>query len=124
MYFKFTKILSMLLIVAYIYKKTRDRIALWVFNFIVFLIIAITFFRIYLPDVPLGSPTIEYTILLVIIGIGFIVLVIKIGIEAEKRRDDIGKNINSIFQLSKDNIIFWTIIVLINLIAFLLDKGK
>lgn len=124
MYFKFAKILSMLLIIAYLYKKTKDRIALWVFNFALFLIISITLFRVIFPDIPFVSPTIEYTVFLIVVGIAFIVLIIKIGIEAEKRRADIEKNISSIIQLSKDNIIFWTIIVLINLIAFLLDKWK
>lgn len=124
MYFKFTKIISMLLIAAYIYKKTKDRIALWALSFVLFLIIITMLFRIYLPDVSFGSPTIEYTIFLLIVGIVFIVLIIKIGVEAEKRRSDVGKNISSIFQLSKENIIFWTIIVLINLIGFLLDRWE
>ncbi len=124
MYFKFVKMLSMLLIIIYLYKKTKDRIFLWVLIFALLLVSSTTLFRIYFPDIQLGSPTVEYTILLIGIGVAFIILVILIGIEAEKRRADIEKNIRSIIQLSKDNIIFWTTIILMNIIAFLLDRGR
>ena len=128
MYSTYAELLSFLLIIAYLYRKTKERITLWVLSYILFLVSSATLFRVFFPNVPFFSPTLEYTIFLIIVGIPFLVLVVLIGAEIERRRTrgavENKRSLSSIFKLSKDNIIFWTIIVLINLVAFLLEKGK
>ena len=122
---KTAKLLSLLLIAAYLYWKTRDKISLWALGYFAFLWGSATIFRRLFPDIPFRSPTIEYMAFLVIVGVPFLVLMVLVLVEVERRRsqkiEEGEKDYGVLFKLSKENIIFWTIIVLINLIAFLLE---
>jgi hypothetical protein len=77
------------------------------------------------PHVPLGSATVEYMVLLIIVGIPFLTLVVLAAVELDKRQRDKGKEGTTVLRpllvMSKDNLVFWTIIVLLNLIAFWLE---
>jgi hypothetical protein len=128
MYSTYTELLSLLLIIIYLYAKTRDRISLLITGYIFFLLTSGIVFRFLFPDVPFFSPTLEYTVFLIWVGIPFLVVLALIFYEVEKKRTqstgEKSENISFIFEFSRDNIIFWTIIILMNLIAFLLEKGK
>ncbi|MFH1674271.1 MAG: hypothetical protein ABIF87_12710 [Pseudomonadota bacterium] len=125
MYVKTAKGLSMLLIIAYLYWKTRDRICLWMLSYFAFLGGSVAVFRKLFPDIPFVSPTIEYMVFLVIVGIPFLTLIVLMGVEIEKRRSKKTEkpplDFGALLALSKENIIFWAFIVLINLVAFLLE---
>lgn len=128
MYANYAELLSLLLVIAYVYKKIRDKITLWVLGYMLFLGCCILIFRLIYPHVPFFSPTIEYGGFLLTVGIPFLVLIVIVGVEVERRRkSSIGKepvrDVSVIFHLTKENIIFWSIVILINLIAYLLDKS-
>lgn len=123
---RYIQIISIIFIIVYSYKKTKESIFLWILNYALFLVISLAFFKIFFPDIAMGSPTLEYGLFLTIVGVPFLILVVLIGSQIENRRakgtGDGLLNITSIFTLKKDNIIFWVIIIIINLIAYLLDK--
>lgn len=125
MYIKSANLLSLLLIIIYSYWKTRDKSSLFMLCCFASLWGGATIFRRLFPDIPFRSPTIEYMVFLVIVGVVSLVFLMLSVAEVEKRRTnkteerDIG--FRSLLTLSRENIIFWTIIVLINLIAFLLE---
>ena len=122
------ELLSVIAAIIYYFKKTHDRVVVWSFSYLSFLTIsAITFRKLY-PDIPFVSPTLEYMIFLFIVGIPFLVLVVMIGVEYDKQKtkrpEDYEKNRTAIFSLTKGNLIFWSIIVLINVAAFLLGGNR
>lgn len=122
------ELLSVIAAIIYYYKKTRDRVVVWVLGYLSFLIFAAVIFRKLYPDIPFVSPTLEYMVFLSIVGIPFLVLVVMLGVEYEKPKtklpDEYEKNRSAIFSLTRGNLIFWSIIVLINVVAFLLGGGR
>ncbi len=121
------ELLSLGLVLAYYYKITRDRIALWILTFGVFLATCFILFHKLFPNIPFHSPTCEYMGLLFVVGAGFLVVLVLVGIELEKRKqittaDD--KKPSELFKPTKSNIIFWALIVLINLAAFIVGDSK
>lgn len=128
MYSNYTELFSLLLVVAYVYKKVRDKITLWVLGYVLFLVCCIYIFRLIYPEVLFFSPTVEYIGFLLTVGIPFLILIILIGVEVERRRKrsvnkEPERGVSEIFRLTKDNIIFWTLIAVINLIAYLLERN-
>ena len=67
-------------------------------------------------------------VFLFIVGIPFLVLVVMIGVEYEKQKtkqpDDYEEKRAAIFSLTKGNLIFWSMIVLINLVAFIFGGDR
>lgn len=122
--FLISQLLSLLLIVFYIYRKNRDKIALWAFLYFFYLGVLAISFKLLFPDITIPSPTLEYTIALIMAGIPFIIVIVLIAVKAEKDRVKTAENINSIFTINKSNLIFWGCIILLNLIGFLLEKGR
>ncbi len=120
----FTKILSLLAIAIYIYIKTKDKAVLWTLLYVLYFFVIVFGFKLLYPDIPIPSPTIEYMIALMMCGIPFLIIMILVVIEAEKDRKKSAENIQSIYKINKSNLIFWGCIILLNLIAFLLDKNK
>ena len=120
------ELLSILLVLAYFYKKTKNRIPLWILSYSAFLIVCVVLFRKLFPDIPFVSPTCEYMGFLFVTGVPFLVLIVSIGVEVEKQRTMTTEDNKPIvlFKPTKGNIIFWTVIVLINLAAFIVDKSK
>jgi len=127
-YSKYAEIISLLLIIGYTYKKTRDRIVIWGLICTSFIICTALVFKILFPNMQFGSPTCEYLGFLSLIGIAFFVFISGTAIELDRRRknekEKVEMNMSWIFELSKDNIIFWTLMVLINLLAFILEHNK
>ncbi len=130
MYSNIAELISLLLLIGYLYVKIKDKIALWLLGYAFYLICCLFLFRLIYPNVPFISPTIEYMGFLFITGLPFLVIIVLIGVETEKRRsgaiaiEEQTKDMKKIFNISKGNIIFWAIIVLINLIAFLLENNS
>ncbi len=124
----FIELLSVLLLFGYYYRKAKDKIVVWVLSYLTFLICSGLLFRKLFPDIPFVSPTLEYMVFLVIVGIPFLALILFIGIEADRRKSSEGqkekKGFGILFKPSKDNIIFWTVFVLLNLAAFLMRNNK
>ena len=123
-----TEFLAVLLLIGYYYKKTKDKIVLWILSYLTFLICSGFLFRKLYPDIPFVSPTIEYMVFLVIVGVPFLVFVVLVGVEFEKRRlsevKEDKKDFAILFKPSRDNIILWIIFVLLNLAAFLMENNK
>lgn len=128
MYTTYAKLLSALLIIIYYYKKTKDKLSVWIISYVIFLITSAIIFRRLYPNIPFVSPTIEYMIFLAIVGIPFLVLVVMIIGEFDKRSkkkaEVDNKDFTVLFQPTKDNIIFWTIVILVNIASFILEKNK
>jgi len=120
--FAFTQVLSLLTILVYIYVRTKDKSTLWVLSYFLYFFVIVVGFKFLYPDIPCPSPTIEYTIALIMAGIPFLIMVILVGIEVEKDRKKAAENIASIYKIDKSNLIFWGCIILLNLIGFLLEK--
>lgn len=120
------ELFSILLVLAYFYKKTKNKIPLWILRYSAFLIACIILFRKLFPEIPFVSPTYEYMGFLFVTGVPFLILIVLIGIEVEKQRTMTTEDSKPIilFKATKENIIFWTVIVLINLAAFIVDKSK
>src|SRR6266498_5039438 len=112
MYTKYAEILSLLLIVAYCYKKTKNKTALWVIGS-VFICVILLVFRI-----PFISDVLQYGIFLIVFFVSLIIIAIKGYKEQESKdkekietkKEEGKKDISAILKFSKDNIIFWTII--------------
>jgi len=81
-------------------------------------------FRILYPNMPIPAPTIQYMILLTMTGIPFLIMLLVIANEISKNREKSMENINSIFTMSRENIIFWGFIILLNLAGFILEMEK
>lgn len=122
--FTLTQIISGIAIIFFIYLKTKDRCSLYTFILITYCLIMFSSFRVLYPHIPTPSPTIQYMTLLAITGIPFLIMLVIIGNEAEKNREKTMENIQSIFTMSRGNIIFWGIIILLNLTGFILEMGK
>ncbi len=120
--------LSVLLLIGYYYRKTKDKIVAWGLSYLTFFFCAGVLFRKLFPDIPFVSPTVEYMVFLVIVGVPFLVLVVLVGYEIEKRRaselKEDKKDFTILFKPSRSNVIFWTVFVLLNLIAFLMENNK
>ena len=128
MYSTLAELLSALLLLGYYYKKTKDKIVAWILSYIMYFTVCAILFRKLFPNTPFVSPTPEYIVFLIAVGVPFLVLVVLLGVKFEKRKNDgatKGKeNFAILFKPTKSNIIFWTIIVLINLAAFLVGNNK
>ena len=124
MYSLFSRLFSLLLILFYYSIKTKSKTFIWGFGYLIFLLISGILFHILFPYIHFGSPTPQYAVFLVIVGIPFLVVFIVIAMEAGKEKVDKNKSWNVLFTPAKDNLIFWIVIILINLIAFVLSKGK
>ncbi len=126
MYSILIEFLSVLLLIGYYYRKTKDKIVAWILSYLIFFFCSGVLFRKLFPDIPFVSPTLEYMVFLVIVGVPFLVLVVFVGIEIERRRssevEEDKKDFTILFKPSRDNIIFWTIFVLLNLVAFLMGE--
>ena len=57
MYTTYAELLSLLFIIVYLYKKTKDKIPLWILVYILFLVSSAKVFRMLYPHVPFFSPT-------------------------------------------------------------------
>ncbi len=128
MYSTLAELLSALLFLGYYYKKTKDKIVVWILSYIIYFTICAILFRKLFPSTPFVSPTPEYIVFLIAVGVPFLVLVVLLGVKFEKRKHSEAKEEKKdfiiLFKPTKSNIIFWTIIVLINLAAFLMRNNK
>jgi len=125
MYFAKTKALSGIIFFVYWYIKTKERAPLLIMIIVLHIMICSILFKLFFPDIPFVSPTIEYLVYLAIVGIPFLIFVYKIGMEFDKmpieKRSQLFKHV---FEATRSNIIFWTLIVLLNLSAFIMDNNK
>ncbi len=96
---------------------------IFIFFYFLYFVIVVIAFRILYPDIPIPSPTIQYMIALTLVGIPFLGLIILIAILHEKDEGK-GNNINLIFKINKNNILFWSFIIIFNLIGFILENSK
>lgn len=125
MYLAKAKVLSGLLFFVYCYIKTKERATLLGLLIVVHVIVSISLFRVLYPDIALVSPTIEYMVLLVIVGIPFLVATLMIGREIEKMTTEKRSSLfKPVFDPTRSNIIFWSFIIIINLMAFMMDVDK
>jgi len=128
MYSTLAELLSALMLLGYYYKKTKDKIVAWILSYIMYFTVCAILFRKLFPNTPFVSPTPEYIVFLIAVGVPFLVLVVLLGVKFEKRENDGAtkekENFAILFKPTKSNIIFWTIIVLINLAAFLVGNNK
>ncbi len=128
MYSTLAELFSALLFLGYYYRKTKDKIVAWILSYIVYFAVCAILFRKLFPNTPFVSPTPEYIVFLVAVGVPFLVLVVLLGVMFEKRKHGEAKEETKdfiiLFKPTKSNIIFWTIIVLINLAAFLVGNNK
>lgn len=122
--FLLTQALSLTLIFLYIYIRTKDTIALVTLLYAVYFNIIMIGFKILYPDIPIPSPTIQYMIALTLVGIPFLAVFFAIVLIGEKNREKTFANINSIFKINKINILFWSFIIIFNLIGFILENSK
>ncbi len=122
------ELFSVLLLLVHYYRKTKDKIVVWVLSYLTFLVCSGLLFRKLFPNIPFVSPTPEYMVFLAIVGIPFLVLILFLGVEADKRKSreeqEEKKGFAILFTPSKDNIIFWAIFVMLNLAAFLMRNNK
>jgi uncharacterized membrane protein len=127
-YSNIAELLSVIAAIVYYYNKTKDKVVLWILSYISFCAICTILFRKLFPNIPFVSPTLEYMSYLAIVGIPFLVIVVVIGVEIEKQRtkapEEYNKNRAAIFTPTRNNIIFWTVFVLINLVAFILGGTR
>lgn len=128
MYSTLAELFSALLFLGYYYRKTKNKIVAWILGYIIYFFICAILFRKLYPNTPFVSPTPEYMVFLIFAGVPFLALVVLLGVEFEKRKLSEAKKSKKdfiiLFKPSKDNIIFWTIIILINLAAFLMGDNK
>jgi hypothetical protein len=128
MYSNIAELLSVISAIVYYYRKTKDRVAIWILGYASFLATAAILFRKFYPHIPFVSPTLEYMVFLSIVGIPFLVVIVMVGVEIEKQRtktpEVYQKNRKAIFKLTRDNVIFWSIIVFINLAAFIFGGNR
>jgi hypothetical protein len=128
MYRTITELLSILLFLSYYYITTKDKIIAWILSYIMYFTVCAILFRKLFPNTPFVSPTPEYIVFLIAVGVPFLVLVVLLGVKFEKSKNDgttkEKENFAILFKPTKSNIIFWTIIVLINLAAFLVGNDK
>jgi hypothetical protein len=122
--FTLTQLISGLAIVLFLYFKTKDKWILQGFLLLAYCSIMFAGFRILYPNMPIPAPTIQYMILLTITGIPFLIMLLVIANEISKNREKSMASINSIFTMNRGNIIFWGIIILLNLVGFILDVEK
>ena len=116
------EIISLILIIVYIYINTKDRVPLIALTFIFYVLIVANILMKIFPDMKIGTPSLEYTIALLIIGIPFLITVIIIGVQLSKQKPVLREqNILSIFKLRRRNIIFWIFIIFINIIGYMFD---
>lgn len=109
----FTEALSVMLILLYVYFKTKNKSFLWGMIFMLFFAaVVIGVMKLYIPGV-LG---------LAISGIAFVVAIIVIQIEDDKNGGKMYSDLNSILIVNKKNAFFWGFIIVLNLIGFLLDE--
>ena len=125
MYFKCAKVISLILFALYYYKMNGNKLLLYVLLNVIFITISAFAFQLIFPTIPLNSPALEYLGFIAIVGISTLAMIILIAKEVEKQRNNktiYESEINSVFKLNKQNIIFWSIIMLIDITAYLLDK--
>jgi hypothetical protein len=125
MYFAKAKALTGVLFFIYWYIKSKEKAPLLIILILSHIAICTIIFKFLFPGTPFVSPTIEYLVYLAIVGIPFLISVYKIGMEfdrmpTEKRR----QLFNYVFEATRPNIIFWTILVLLNLLAYIMDNTK
>lgn len=120
------ELLSILLVLAYFYKKTKSRIPLWVLGYTAYFFICAILFRKLYPNIPFVSPTCEYMGFLFVVGVPFLAVLVFVSIEAEKQQATASEDNKPtvLFKPTRENVIFWTVIVLINLAAFIMGNGK
>jgi len=127
MWTKGAELMSAVLFIAYYYKKTKDKIVVWIVSYLTYFVCSVILFRKLFPAIPFVSPTLEYMTWLFIVGIPFLALIVAIAMIYEKRRTEKvqspQESFDILFTLSKDNLVFWACIVVINVIAFLLEDN-
>ncbi len=103
-----TKALAGLLFFAYWYFKTKEKIPMYVVALMSYLVLCTTIFKLLLPNIEFGSPTIEYLCYLAIVGIPFLFIIYKIGIMFDRMTGDQKKDIfRPVFEMSKSNLLFY-----------------
>ncbi len=126
MLLRYIQIISIIMIIVFFYKKTKEKMFLWILSYALFLGVCLELFRTVFPKIVLGSATLEYGMFLLVVGVPFLVLVVVIGVQIEKRSknrvENGALNIASVFSMQKDNIVFWGTIIIINLVVLLFDK--
>ena len=111
--FASTEALSGILILLYVYFRTKNKCFLWGLIFMLFFaIVLIGVKKLYIPGL-LG---------LVISGIAFVVAIVLVEIEDEKNKGKGFADLNSILVMNKKNALFWGFIIVLNLIGFLLGE--
>ena len=123
MYLLYSQLFSLLLILGYYSIKTKSKAFLWLFGYLVFLLISGKIFHILFPRIPFDSPTPQYAVFLVIVGIPFLVMLVIVSMTLEKEKAEGKKDWKVILSLTRNNLIFWGVIILINLLAFIMGKG-
>lgn len=124
MFYKIANLISLLVVLIWSYTLTRNRIILWVVIYIAYFFICVITFKANYPDIQFFSPTIEYVIFLTFVGIPFLILVVLIGVEGERQKKiyHSEKLIPKIFSINVNNIIFWVLIIILNIFGLLMDK--
>ncbi len=128
LYSNIAELLSLIAAMVYYYNKTKNKAILWVLGNVLFFAICVFLFKKLYPDIPFVSPTPEYMCFLAIVGVPFLITIVMIFVETEKQKprasEEYDRNSSAIFTPTRGNIIFWTIIVLINLAGFIADGRK
>lgn len=111
--FAITEALSVMLILFFVYFKTKNKCFLWGVIFALFF--AAVLFGVknsYIPGV-LG---------LVTSGIALVLAIIFVEIEDSKNKGKAWADLNSILVINKKNALFWGFVIVLNLIGFLLEE--
>ena len=124
MYSKISTFVSLILLLFWIYRLTRNKIALWIFGYTSYLIISGVVFKSFFPDIKFFSPTLEYMVFLAIVGVPFLILIVLIGVEGDKQKKEnaVQKVMPKLMDINYKNISIWLIILFINILGRWLDK--
>ncbi len=118
----FVNLISLILILIYMYYKTRTRASLVRLLYPFFLILSFCIHSYFFPHSPLGRNTPENIVFLLITGISLFAMLIFEAVQYEKNGFTAYDSLSYILKPTKENIYFWLFIIFINFIAFLLEN--
>jgi hypothetical protein len=119
------KALSVILFLIYWYVKTKEKIPLYCLCLISFIVFCVFIFKQLFPTMEFLSPTTEYLSFLVIVGVPFLFVIYRIGMMFDKMTAEQKREIfRPVFETSKSNIVFYSVIAIILLSSYLMGNSK